>query len=112
MKIVSWNIRGMGRKEKQCMIMKVLKERQVDVAMFQETKKSQISEVDVRSLWAREKMEFMVVDAEGPTCGLLCIWDLDIFQISECCSNKRFIIISVAFYLFDCSVSYFHGLVL
>ncbi|GMQ10097.1 hypothetical protein CsSME_00053236 [Camellia sinensis var. sinensis] len=37
-------------------------------------------------------MEFMAVDSEGSTGGLLCIWDPDIFQISECCNNRRFII--------------------
>ncbi|XP_028098837.1 uncharacterized protein LOC114298467 [Camellia sinensis] len=43
----------------------MLKERNVDVAMFQETKKSQISDVEVRTMWAGEKMEFMGVGAKG-----------------------------------------------
>lgn len=88
----------MGRKEKEGKIRKILKERKVDVAVFQETKKSQISEVEVRTSWTRDKMEFMAMDAEGLAGGLLCIWDPDIFQMSECCSNRRFIIISGTFF--------------
>ncbi|KAF5933494.1 hypothetical protein HYC85_029665 [Camellia sinensis] len=42
----------------------MLKERNMDVVVFQETKKSRISDIEVRTVWAREKMEFMAVDAE------------------------------------------------
>ncbi|XP_028119190.1 uncharacterized protein LOC114316706 [Camellia sinensis] len=84
----------MGRKEKRSKIKKIVMERQVDIALFQETKKSKLTEEDVRSVWARGKMEYMGMDAEGSAGGLLCIWDPDIFQIKECCSNRRFILLS------------------
>ncbi|XP_028072866.1 uncharacterized protein LOC114275081 [Camellia sinensis] len=96
MKILSWNVRGLGRKEKRSKIKKIVRERQVDIALFQETKKAELSEEVVRSVWAKEKMEYMGVDAEGSAGGLLCIWDPDIFQIKECCSNRRFILLSGA----------------
>ncbi|XP_028061534.1 uncharacterized protein LOC114264968 [Camellia sinensis] len=43
-------------------------------------------------------MDFMVVDAEGSVGGLLCIWNPDIFQMSEYCSNQGFIIMSGTFF--------------
>ncbi|KAL7216522.1 hypothetical protein ACSBR1_028464 [Camellia fascicularis] len=50
-------------------------------------------------------MEFMVVDAEGRAGGLLCIWDPNVFQISECCSNRGFILLSgTALKSFDCVI--------
>ena len=48
---------------------KLLKERSVDMVLFQETKKIEFSEEDVRSLWVKAKMEFLVVDAEGSAGG-------------------------------------------
>ncbi|XP_028099600.1 uncharacterized protein LOC114299127 [Camellia sinensis] len=105
MKILSWNIRGLGRKEKRSRLKKLSNERNVDVALFQKTKKSEITEDEVRSVWVRGKMEFMVVDAVGSTRGLLCIWDLDVFQVKDYCSNRRFILLSgTLFNQFDCAI--------
>ncbi|XP_028113024.1 uncharacterized protein LOC114311158 [Camellia sinensis] len=94
MKLLSWNVRGLGRMEKRSKVKKLLKERSVDMVLFQETKKLEFSEEDVRSVWVRAKMEFMVVDAEASAGGLLCIWDPDVFQVKECCSNRRLILLS------------------
>ncbi|XP_028122360.1 uncharacterized protein LOC114319534 [Camellia sinensis] len=105
MKLLSWNVRGLGRMEKRSKVKKLLKERSVDMVLFQETKKSEFSEEDVRSVWVRAKMEFMVVDAEGLAGGLLCIWDPDVFQVKECCSNRRFILLSsTLFHQFNCVI--------
>ncbi|XP_028100123.1 uncharacterized protein LOC114299551 [Camellia sinensis] len=105
MKLLSWNVRGLGRMEKRSKVKKLLKERSVDMVLFQETKKSEFSEEDVRSVWVRAKMEFMVVDAEASAGGLLCIWDLDVFQVKECCNNRRFILLSgTLFHQFNCVI--------
>ncbi|CAL5438187.1 unnamed protein product [Camellia sinensis] len=94
MKIFSWNVRGLGRTAKRSKIKKIVMERQVDIALFQETKKAELTEEDVRTVWVRGKMEYMGVDADGSAGGLLCIWDPDIFQLKDCCSSRRFIILS------------------
>lgn len=47
MKILSWNIRGAGRQEKKGKIRKLLKERNVDIALFQETKKAVVTDKEV-----------------------------------------------------------------
>lgn len=50
-------------------------------------------------------MEFMVVDAEGRAVGLLCIWDPEVFQLSDCCSNRHFIMLAgIVLNSFDCVV--------
>lgn len=73
MKLISWNIRGLGKLE---------------------TKKVSISENEVRALWGKRNMDFMVVGSDGSTGGLLCIWDPDVFRMVDCCCNRRFILIS------------------
>ncbi|XP_028084749.1 uncharacterized protein LOC114285866 [Camellia sinensis] len=40
-------------------------------------------------------MEYMVVDVEDRAGGLLCIWDPKVFQLSNCCSNRSFIMLAV-----------------
>ncbi|XP_028087035.1 uncharacterized protein LOC114287789 [Camellia sinensis] len=87
MKLLSWNIRGMGKAEKLGRIKKLLKDRHIDV-IFQETKKAVIFDIDVRRLWGSRNIEFMSVDSEGTTGGLLCIWDPAVFTLSGCCCNR------------------------
>ncbi|CAL5385523.1 uncharacterized protein LOC114290665 [Camellia sinensis] len=94
MKILSWNIRGLGRQEKRRMIKKIIRERKIDIALFQETKKAIESNDMVRSLWTRDKMEYMVVNSDGLAGGLLCIWDPGVFQVVDCCSSRSFILLS------------------
>ncbi|XP_028086954.1 uncharacterized protein LOC114287711 [Camellia sinensis] len=72
----------------------LLFDRRIDMVLMQETKRSSLNNLVARSLWPREKMEIMAVDAIGAAGGLLCIWDPDVFQLSECCSNKNFILLS------------------
>ena len=56
MKLLSWNGRGLGKKRKQGKIRKFIKEMNMDMVLLQGTKKSKISEAEVRTLWAKDKM--------------------------------------------------------
>ncbi|KAL7170981.1 hypothetical protein ACSBR2_035773 [Camellia fascicularis] len=94
MKLVSWNVRGIGKPEKMGRIKKLLKDRHIDVAFFQETKKVVASSTVVRGLWGNRNMEFLFVDPEGSVEGLLCIWDPGVFQLAASCYNRRFILLS------------------
>ncbi|XP_028123615.1 uncharacterized protein LOC114320750 [Camellia sinensis] len=66
--------------------------------LLPETKKTKILEAEVRLLWPKDNMEFMTVDSEGATGGLLCVWDPGVFQIAQCCSSRRFILLSGTFF--------------
>ncbi|XP_028059412.1 uncharacterized protein LOC114263116 [Camellia sinensis] len=73
------------------------------MALLQETKQSCVAHLRVKSLWPRDKMEFMTVDAVGLSGGLICIWDPDVFHLSDCCSSRNFILLSgKAHNSFDC----------
>lgn len=94
MKWLSWNIRGLGRPEKMKKIRKLLANRKIDMALFQETKKASLSSVDVKRLWPRDNLEFMAVDVKVRAGGLLCIWNPDVFQLSDCCSNRSYLLLA------------------
>ena len=73
MKLISWNIRGLGRPEKKRRIKAVIKERKVDMVMLQETKRANISNQCVKSIWPYDQVAYMNVDADGSAGGLLCV---------------------------------------
>lgn len=104
-KILSWNVMELGRKEKMSKIKSMMKARGADIALFQETKKVSMSKKEVRELWGRERMDFMTMDVEGTAGVLLCIWDLGVLHVSRCCCSKRFIVLSgTLFFSFDCVI--------
>ncbi|XP_028098101.1 uncharacterized protein LOC114297823 [Camellia sinensis] len=104
MKILVWNS-SVGRRVKKGKIRKLFKERNIDIVLLQETKKADIIDQEVRAIWGRDSMEFMAVGAEGYAGGLLCIWDPLVFRLVDCCSSRRFILLSgVLFNSFDCVI--------
>ncbi|XP_028077223.1 uncharacterized protein LOC114279208 [Camellia sinensis] len=102
---MSWNVRGLGKLEKRGRIRKLIYERNVDIVLLQETKQASITENVVRALWGKRNMEFMAVGSEGTAGGLLCIWDPDFFQLVDCCSNRRFVLLSgILLNTFECTI--------
>ncbi|XP_028082530.1 uncharacterized protein LOC114283868 [Camellia sinensis] len=92
--MLSWNVHGLRRGEKRRRIKSLIKEKEVDMVLLQETKLAAILLDMVRSLWYRDQVEFMEVDASSLAGGILCIWDPSVFSLSACCSNKSFILLS------------------
>ncbi|GMP24335.1 hypothetical protein CsSME_00001633 [Camellia sinensis var. sinensis] len=105
MKLMSWNVRGLGNLEKRGRIRKLIYERKADIVLLQETKNVSILEKEVRALWGKRNMDFMVVGSEGSAGGLLCIWDPDVFRMVDCCCNRRLILLSGKLLnSFDCNI--------
>lgn len=92
--MMSWNARGLGKKEKRSKFKKILRDHKVDILMLQETKKVGISDNFVRSIWGQRDFQFSEVDADGLSGGLLCIWNPAIFSLDGGCSGKNFQILS------------------
>ncbi|XP_028090713.1 uncharacterized protein LOC114290913 [Camellia sinensis] len=80
------------------------------MVLLQENKRSTIDEKFVRSIWGREQMDFMAVDSAGAAGGLLCIWNPEVFQLVDCCSNRYLIILSGTIYnSFECVILNIYG---
>ncbi|XP_028083295.1 uncharacterized protein LOC114284558 [Camellia sinensis] len=100
---MSWNVRGLGRADKRRRVRQVMQDRNVDVLLLQETKKSSTEEMFVRSFWPWERMEFMAVDSEASAGGLLSIWNPEVFQLLDCCCHRNFLLIlGIALSSFEC----------
>ncbi|XP_028053768.1 uncharacterized protein LOC114258112 [Camellia sinensis] len=99
-----------GRIGKCRKIKQVLKERKIDIALLQETKKEVVNSELVQTIWAGEKMEFMSVDSVGSAGGLLCIWNPVVFQLKNYCCNRNFILLAGSiFSSFNCVIVNVYG---
>lgn len=63
--VMSWNARGIGRKEKRGQFRKILRDNKIDFLMLQESKKLEMKENIIRSFCGLRSMEFSEVDADG-----------------------------------------------
>ena len=94
MKILSWNVRGLGRDDRRRRVKEFLRQKNVDMVLLQETKKSNIDDNVIRSLWPSDSVEYMEVDAEGSAGGILCIWNPMTFSLQKCCCSRNFILLA------------------
>lgn len=54
MKIISWNVKGLGRPRKNFSIKEVLKKYKADIVMIQETKNQKIDKTMFPIIWGRK----------------------------------------------------------
>lgn len=73
MKILFWNARGLGLKEKRSKVKKLVKDHRIDMMLIQETKQKEITKKFIVSIWGDGDCDYIEVDAEGSTTGLLII---------------------------------------
>ena len=94
MKMLTWDVRGLGRREKRRKIKKIIKENELDIVLMQETKKEVITEMFVTSICPDKNFGYMEVGADGSSGGLLCIWKKKSFELKEACCNKNFVVMT------------------
>jgi len=83
-KVLSWNINGLGKVEKRCWVQKMVKENNLSFLCLQETKMSAMRIGDVYSLWGGGKqVEFVALDAVGYSGGILSAWNTNLFVASK-----------------------------
>lgn len=51
MKILFWNVRGLGLKEKRSKVKKLVKDHRIDMMLIQETKQKEITKKFILSRW-------------------------------------------------------------
>ncbi|GMJ01672.1 hypothetical protein HRI_003836400 [Hibiscus trionum] len=94
MRIVTWNIRGLGSKLKVSTVMKTIKEQQAEMVFIQETKKEEFSEAEIGKLWYDEEFDYKFSKASRRSGGILTIWDINKFKEESSLVTSRYILIS------------------
>ncbi|KAJ9685364.1 hypothetical protein PVL29_017406 [Vitis rotundifolia] len=75
MKIISWNTKGLGSRNKRRVIKDFLRSENPDVVMIQETKKEKCDRRFVGSVWMVRDKEWAALPSCGASGGILIIWD-------------------------------------
>ena len=75
MKIISWNTRGLGSRNKRRVVKDFLRSKNPDVVMIQETKKVECDRRFVGNVWTVRNKEWAALPVCGASGGILIIWD-------------------------------------
>ncbi|GMI68779.1 hypothetical protein HRI_000547200 [Hibiscus trionum] len=92
-KILSWNVRGLGRAEKMRNVSKVLVENSLNVVLLQETKLKEVSWGVKRRLCVSNLDGIEVAPSKGAIGGLVSIWDKKVFICEKSIVQDRLIIL-------------------
>lgn len=80
MKIMAWNVRGLGSARKRILIKETIKKARIDIVMIQETKLKVINQKWVRSIWSSWNKNWAYLPSFGASGGQLIIWKDEIFE--------------------------------
>lgn len=97
MKILSWNIRGIGNEKKQLKIKKFVKNQCPDVVFLQETKAQLIDKPMIKSLWSSKDIGWSSLDSIGKAGGLLITWDESKICVKEVMEGSFSLSICISF---------------
>ena len=75
MKILSWNVCGLGSAARRLTVNELLHRNKVQIALVRESKFSSLSEKIVEEVWGSRFVNWVSVDAVGSAGGFLLLWD-------------------------------------
>ena len=110
MKILSLNVRGLGRREKRCKMKNLVKNQNVDILLQQETKLKELKSNILQSIWGNSEHDSVHVDADGSAGGIITIWKPNFFRLVSPRYNRNFVLISgIIFPDFPCTILNVYG---
>ena len=93
MKLLSWNIRGLGSAEKRSEVRLLVGEKVPWIVCLQETKLSTFDSSFVSLLWGNSSFNFSFCPSEGASGGLLIMWDTKEVEVWSSVSRTHFLLI-------------------
>jgi len=91
MKMLSYNVRSLGGGEKGKIVRRLVQQEEVQVMCIQETKKDMVDKGLCSMLWEDGDMCWVDSPLTHASMGLLCIWDIKVFQIQNQFVGRGFI---------------------
>ncbi|XP_010258726.1 PREDICTED: uncharacterized protein LOC104598390 [Nelumbo nucifera] len=83
MKILSWNVRGIGSARKRMTIKEVIKRYDPDIVLLQESKRMEFNNRWARSIWKVRGISWVVAPSWGASGGILTMWKKDVVDGQE-----------------------------
>ena len=94
MKIISYNVRGLGRGVKWGAIRRLVKLEGVDMLCLQETKKEVVDKALCQALWGHAEVNWEFLPAISSAGGILCLWGENSFRLQRKISGPGFILLT------------------
>lgn len=93
MKLMSYNIRGLGKKIKRSELKNLIKDHRIDVCCIQETKIEKIESWMCRAIWGNNNFDWAYKESADLSGGMLIIWnDLLFCKVSSWHMNGLLIV--------------------
>lgn len=83
MKILGWNVRGLGLREKRGAIRRLIRKNMIDVLFIQESKREELSASFIREIWGPSDLDFFSKPAGGSSGGLIMLWTLTLSSVCK-----------------------------
>lgn len=75
LRLLSWNVRGLGNHDKRVAICKDINSYLSDMLVLQETKREIMSDQFVKEIWGKASNQWLALPSWGALCGILMIWN-------------------------------------
>ncbi|GMJ03184.1 hypothetical protein HRI_003987600 [Hibiscus trionum] len=92
MKLISWNVRGLGGSAKRRYVREVLRKNDVDMAMLQETKLEEWPKSWLANLWGTDNFESVFAPSISASGGILVMWEVSKFNLEQVEVERNFIV--------------------
>lgn len=83
MRILSYNVRGLGSRAKCNDVGEIISKRRVNFCMLQESKKEDVDEFLCRAIWNVDNIDWAFKGSDDRSGGLLSIWNRDVFAATS-----------------------------
>lgn len=92
--IVSYNIRGLGRRENRKDVKALLRKVKADVCCIQESKLEKVSSRIIKSIWGNTPHDWEFAKSEGSSGGIITIWNPSVFVKSSFWCSKDILLVN------------------
>ncbi|KAL8498958.1 hypothetical protein ACS0TY_022064 [Phlomoides rotata] len=94
MKILCYNVRGLGKKAKRMEVKDIIKKHKIELCCIQETKLEEVSKIRCMGLWGNPNFDWAYRESEGKSGGIHSIWNKDVFHKSSSWSDRGVLVIN------------------
>ncbi|KAL8543823.1 hypothetical protein ACS0TY_004393 [Phlomoides rotata] len=84
MRMLSYNIRGLGCRAKCREVCELIKSNRVNFCLIQKTKKEEVDEILCKTIWGSGRVGWAYKGFVGRLGGILSLWNSDLFVASSC----------------------------
>ncbi|GMI69972.1 hypothetical protein HRI_000666500 [Hibiscus trionum] len=93
MRLLSWNVRGLGSLVKRRRVGEVIRKHRFDMALLQESKLKELIPSMVAGMWYSDGFEFSFSPSVGASGGILAIWEGDRFVLESVEIERHFVML-------------------